>query len=66
MHMLSLVCIAREVFLFGECMSSAQGQSALSRQRSGVQRKPLHALTSALLKLVIQEETEGVRRGVER
>ncbi|CAI9586456.1 unnamed protein product [Staurois parvus] len=36
MHMLSLVCIAREeVFFFflGECMWSAEGQSALSRQR---------------------------------
>ncbi|CAI9532024.1 unnamed protein product [Staurois parvus] len=33
--MLSLVCIAIEVFFFllGECMLSARGQSALSRQR---------------------------------
>ncbi|CAI9532025.1 unnamed protein product [Staurois parvus] len=57
--MLSLVCIAIEVFFFllGECMLSARGQSALSRQRSGVLHPPraegkllLQALTSALLK----------------
>ncbi|CAI9601490.1 unnamed protein product, partial [Staurois parvus] len=57
--MLSLVCIAKEVFFFfflGECMGSAQGQSALLRQRSGVLHPPraeikllLQALTSALL-----------------
>ncbi|CAI9594542.1 unnamed protein product [Staurois parvus] len=55
--MLSLVCIAREgLFFLGECISSAQGQSALVRQRSGVLHPPrverkllLQALASAEL-----------------
>ncbi|CAI9551772.1 unnamed protein product [Staurois parvus] len=55
--MLSLVCFATEVsFFLGECMGSAQDQSALSRQRSGGSASPaaerkllLHVLTSALL-----------------
>ncbi|CAI9603124.1 unnamed protein product [Staurois parvus] len=55
--MLNLVCTARSFFfLLGECMKAAQGQSALSRQRSGVLLPPraerkhlLQALASAWL-----------------
>ncbi|CAI9550220.1 unnamed protein product [Staurois parvus] len=54
--MLSLVCIAREVFFLSWESASAQGQSALSRQMSGVLHPPraernrfLQALSSALL-----------------